>query len=303
MNLEKILLITEEQEFMNELTSLFREYNPHQATSIQQGVEFLKSNIYTVLITDINLNMDNGIEFIRKVKNFNKDTSIIIVVDEHSYSQTVDAFDYGSFNFFTKPIDKNEISNSVKEILKMKAILQRTRDIDYYLVSTHKVYKIPNDINLISDLASTISRDLIINQQCDDDEIISIDLALVEMITNAIEHGNLEINDLEKAELIYSKGNKYASELENRSKQEPYCSRTVTVEAFYDREKVKYVIIDQGKGFDYETIKNNIEKRDLLRISGRGIIMTYATMDEVVYEPPGNKVTLIKYFACGKQST
>ncbi len=294
-----ILLIIEDTNLKTKLEKLLNEFSLHSVDELDKGISKLKHNVYSVLITDIKLNDPDCLDFIKNIKTVKKDTAIIVVTEEDNVHHTIDALKYGVFNFFTKPVDKIEIYNSVKEILKMKAILEGTRDIDYYLVSTKKVYQIPNDINLISDLASTLSRDLIINKKCDEDEIVNIDLALVEMLTNAIEHGNLEINDIEKAELIYGKGNKYADELEKRSSTQPYCDRKVTAEAYIDREKVKYVITDQGNGFNYQNIQENIAQKDLLRISGRGIIMTFATMDEVIYEPPGNKVTLIKYFSNG----
>ena len=71
------------------------------------------------------------------------------------------------------------------------------------------------------------------------------------MLTNAIEHGNMEIDEEEKTELIQNKDFNYSEELERRSKEKPYCDRKVTVEAFIDHGKVKYIISDQGQGFEY----------------------------------------------------
>lgn len=292
----KILLIIKDENILKGLEKTLLNYLIDSVSDAERGLELCKVYRYTVIITDLSMETGNNPQIIKMIKTLNPDVAIIVLSDESNYHDTVTALNYGAMNFYTKPIVFEEIRNSVWEIFKMKAILDRTRKIDYYLISSKKIYEIPNDIGLISDLAATLSRDLIISEYCTEAEILNIDLALVEMITNSIEHGNLEISEEEKISLIENAEDNYLVELEKRSKSKPYCERIVRVEAAIDQEKVEFVIVDQGKGFDYSSIKEKLAKKDVMRINGRGILMTMAAMDEVIYEGKGNKVTLIKYF-------
>lgn len=296
MSLKKILIIIKDDKIRNDIETSFSNYAVDAVSDFQEGIELYKKYRYCIVITDMNVGNYSSIDKIKKIKEINKDIAIIIISEENDYKDTIAALQYGALKFFNKPVKVEKLKDTVKEIFKMKSILEKTRKIDYYLCSTKKTYLIPNDINLISDLAATLSRDLIISDMCSEADILNIDLSLVEMLTNSVEHGNLEISGDEKASLIEKSPDEYIHELESRSKQNPYSERMVKVETSIDHEKVIFIITDEGPGFDYSKIKRKINKSDLLKINGRGIVMTLAAMDELIYEGKGNKVTMIKYF-------
>ena len=56
----------------------------------------------------------------------------------------------------------------------------------------------------------------------------------------------------------------------------------------------RFVVHDDGSGFDTSRADRPIEPEDLLRPSGRGLLLMRSFMDSVVFNPAGNKVTLIK---------
>lgn len=296
MGFGRILFIIEDSSIRKGLEKALHEYIVDISRNIEKGIELTNHYKYSLIITDMVKQITDDADFIKKIKKENPGIGFIILADENSFDSTFTALNYGAINFFTKPVNFQKIKKSVQEIFKMKAILDKTRKIDYFLITSEKTYQIPNDLNLISDLAATLSRDLIISELCSETEILNIDLSLVEMLTNSIEHGNLEISDEEKVALITKGSDEYIQEITKRSKIKPYSDRIVTISTSIDRDKVKYMIRDEGKGFDYKTILDKLSKKDVLRINGRGIIMTISAMDEVIYEEKGNVVTLVKYF-------
>ncbi len=72
-----------------------------------------------------------------------------------------------------------------------------------------------------------------------------------------------------------------------------------------DKEKVSVTVVDQGKGFDFETVVNNaranspIEQARTRQLNGEhgglGIGLMLRCCDKVEYSPPGNTVRLIRY--------
>jgi serine/threonine-protein kinase RsbW len=60
-----------------------------------------------------------------------------------------------------------------------------------------------------------------------------------------------------------------------------------------------FVIADQGKGFDPESLPDPSLPENILRGTGRGIFLIRSLMDEVHFRPlhPGTELTMIKYLA------
>ncbi|MBP7461262.1 MAG: ATP-binding protein [Candidatus Delongbacteria bacterium] len=120
-----------------------------------------------------------------------------------------------------------------------------------------------------------------------------IELALYEIIVNAIEHGNLAISGDEKKTSIQN--NSYYDLLKDRKNDPRFRERKVVVETALTHEHVEYVIQDDGQGFDWRGLLNSHETMDILNEHGRGILMVKNIFDYFEYNEKGNIVKLIKY--------
>jgi len=110
---------------------------------------------------------------------------------------------------------------------------------------------------------------------------------LWELMSNAIEHGNLGITCEEKATLL-RKGI-FRDEIERRLETAPYRDREVRVEFERGTGEIRYRIIDQGNGFDFETYLTAEFSLDLP--NGRGIpIASRFSFDTMGYSGCGNCV-------------
>jgi hypothetical protein len=110
---------------------------------------------------------------------------------------------------------------------------------------------------------------------------------VLELLINAVEHGNLGVTFAEKRALLLSGALHHT--LTERLQNEPYASRygEVSVERSFDR--VRLTIRDQGDGFDFR--KFLASTPDLTAPHGRGIYLAKAmSFDRLWYEEPGNCV-------------
>lgn len=116
-----------------------------------------------------------------------------------------------------------------------------------------------------------------------------------EIIINAIEHGNLEITFDEKSKA--QRERRYFEFLQERKDAPKYKDRRVQVEYSITPQRALFRITDQGKGFDHRTfLEKAANPSPELLEHGRGLFMTLAAFDRVVYNEPGNQVTLEKRF-------
>jgi serine/threonine-protein kinase RsbW len=91
-------------------------------------------------------------------------------------------------------------------------------------------------------------------------------LSLEEAVINAIKHGN-ELDDTKK----------------------------VVVGFAIDDERAIISVADEGEGFDPASVPDPTLDENLIAMSGRGLSLIRAYMDEVRFNDKGNDITMIKY--------
>ncbi len=113
-------------------------------------------------------------------------------------------------------------------------------------------------------------------------------LGLTELMLNAVEHGNLGIAYAEKSALIAA--NALESEVERRLKLPEFSHRLARLKIDRDLEIVRFEIIDEGRGFDWQPFMEMSPSR-AFNTHGRGIAMSkLLSFDQMEYRGCGNEV-------------
>lgn len=102
--------------------------------------------------------------------------------------------------------------------------------------------------------------------QLDDDIYGNIMIAVTEAVNNAIKHGNA--NDK---------------------------SKNVFLSLFLDDSMLKFVIKDEGSGFNYENLPDPTAPENIEKLGGRGIFLMKHLSDEVDFKDNGRVVELSFY--------
>ncbi|MCR9199858.1 MAG: ATP-binding protein [Planctomycetaceae bacterium] len=119
---------------------------------------------------------------------------------------------------------------------------------------------------------------------------VQLGVALEETLINAVVHGNLEVS----SELKQQDDNAYGRTIEQRRRMEPYCDRVIRISVSLTPDEGRFTILDQGPGFDVSSLPDPTDPENLLKPSGRGIMLINAFMDGVQYNDAGNQITLVK---------
>ena len=116
-------------------------------------------------------------------------------------------------------------------------------------------------------------------------------LGISELLTNAIEHGNLGIGYQEKTEL--NQADMWLPEVERRLTLAEYRDKSVSIEFLRREHQVELIISDEGKGFEWEKFINLSTKRATDN-HGRGIAMArMLSFREMQYLGGGNRVRVV----------
>jgi serine/threonine-protein kinase RsbW len=102
----------------------------------------------------------------------------------------------------------------------------------------------------------------------DDDIYGNIMIAVTESVNNAIKHGNKEDK-----------------------------TKNVNLSLFLQENQVKFVIEDQGPGFDFTNLSDPTLPENIDKPGGRGIFLMKHLSDEVHFTEQGRRVELVFYFA------
>lgn len=289
----KALVIEDDEASQTHLKSFLegRGYQVLTAAGEEEGLRVYREASPIAVFCGVNQEELDGLEFLRKLLAVDENAHVILVAAHADKEHVLQALRHGATNFFHKPLDFQDIGEFLGA-LESRAIAEHGNHFDVsFVVSESKVLEIPNDLNIVSAVVTQITQ--AVQFFFDEQAIHGLQGALIEMIVNAIEHGNLGISYEEKTKALES--DRLAELIQQKSQHPEVAKKKVRIEYKLDQEKVTYVICDEGDGFDFQELPDPGDPDNLWLGHGRGILMTRALMDEVNYNETGTEVTLVKY--------
>jgi anti-sigma regulatory factor (Ser/Thr protein kinase) len=124
------------------------------------------------------------------------------------------------------------------------------------------------------------------------DNKMHLQLALEELIINAVEHGNCGITYKDKTEGM-EMGLSVVDLVMEKCKDPMIRGKKVEFQWEIQNDKSIFIIKDEGKGFDVKAHFKKIAEQDVLSLHGRGIRLASMFSHEVKYNARGNQVSLI----------
>lgn len=123
MDIVKILVVDDEQEICDLTRSFLRKKNycTLGATSRKEAVEIVKRDQPEIVLLDIRLGSESGLETLAQIKEINKDIKVIMVTalnDDESMNQ---AKALGADDYIAKPFTANFLEDVIlKKVASLK---------------------------------------------------------------------------------------------------------------------------------------------------------------------------------------
>lgn len=122
-----------------------------------------------------------------------------------------------------------------------------------------------------------------------DDGRYALQTCLMELLTNALEHGNCGISYKEKTDFLMTGGN--ILDLINQKRNLPEnINKKIKIHYTIGREKSTFTIADEGPGFDWRSQINSAGP-DMDETHGRGISLSSDLVTNLRYNDKGNEVS------------
>jgi CheY-like chemotaxis protein/anti-sigma regulatory factor (Ser/Thr protein kinase) len=243
-----------------------------------------------VVVTDMQMPELDGLGLVEAVRRMHPSVPVIVMTAHGSEEAAAQALRAGAASYVPKKYVSRDLTEIVQRVLAITGIHHQQRLAVECLSETASRFVLDNDSARIHPLIHFLRDDLIPMGICDQTAMMRLGVALEEALANAICHGNLEADSALRESSIAD----YLGLIDERRGMEPYASRRVFVTATATREGVRYVVRDEGKGFDRDHLPDPTDPKNLCKASGRGLLLIRAFVDEVSFNEAGNEITLYK---------
>jgi len=238
------------------------------------------------MILDRSMPGMGGLGLLRKMKadRLLRSIPIIMLSGASSPEEIAEGIEAGVFYYLTKPFTPKALLAIARSVVadisfRTKVAAQAARYFQSLMYFTYAELRFSTleDINSVAGLLAAM---------CPDPE--SASSGLLELLLNAIEHGNLGITYEEKKQLMLE--NRWEDEVRRRLALPEYASRVATVSFERKNDSLEFRITDQGSGFDWAQYLT-LDPQRSLDPNGRGIAMARRlSFSDMEYQGAGNIV-------------
>ena len=268
-----------------------RGFDVEIAANGRDALERIRENQPDVVVTDLVMPEMNGLELVEAIQQEYQRLPVVLITARGSEEIATQALRKGAASYVPKKMLESDLIPTLERILEVLQAELNNHRISEYIATMQTEYQLESDDSLVPPLIARLQEDMRQMGICDENSIVQVATALDEALTNAIIHGNLEVSSELRA---VDDGKPYLDLICERAKQPPYAERRVSVHVSATRETICFAIKDQGPGFNPDEIPDPTDPANLEKVSGRGLLLINAFMDEVSHNLTGNEITMVK---------
>jgi CheY-like chemotaxis protein/anti-sigma regulatory factor (Ser/Thr protein kinase) len=243
-----------------------------------------------LVVTDLVMPGMSGLELVAQIVEQSPQTPVILMTGKGSEEVAVKALKAGAASYVPKGALHQLLLNTVQDVLLMVEERSSHARLMDCMQRGRFQFCIGNDANLIPLLISHVQSLVTSIGLCDEANVIRVCIALEEALRNAIFHGNLELTSEQRE----GDQDVYQQLVDERTRKEPFASRQLSVGIEITPSQGRFVIRDQGRGFDPSKLPDPTDPENIEKVSGRGLLLMRTFMDEVTFNETGNEVTMVK---------
>jgi two-component system response regulator AtoC len=143
--MKSVLIIDDDPLIRKTLSSHLSKqgFEVHLAENGEEGLEKHEESFSDLVILDIRLPDIDGIEVLRKIREKNKKTYVLVMTAYDDMKTTVEAIKLGAFEYLVKPLDYLELDLTVEKAFQVRALEDK---VSYLIEEKQKEYTIDNII-------------------------------------------------------------------------------------------------------------------------------------------------------------
>ena len=288
------ILIAEDEALNRAVLTEYLTEEDYEITAAEDGEEAWRlleqsPQQFDAVILDWMMPKMYGIAVLRQMKGHPvlQRVPVIFQTAQTSESHIREGLEAGAYYYLTKPLNKAQLQAIIKTAIGEFAHQKRL------FVETQQIVNTLTLMNAGNFTFSTLEEGenlamLLAKIHPDSERLV---VGLLELFTNAVEHGNLGITYQDKSQLLATAS--WKEEIHRRLSLRENQEKKVKVQFEHTGEELHFLITDQGEGFDWQIYLDFNQER-LFDLHGRGIAMARQKIFyQLEYHPPGNEVLAV----------
>jgi len=126
-----ILIVDDEESVRDSLYNWFLEdgFNVKCSENALKALSILKKSRFDIILADIKMPKMDGLELLRRIKSFDKDSIVIIMTAFATVDTAVQALKEGAYDYITKPFDPDDLSHLIRNATKQIALIHENETL------------------------------------------------------------------------------------------------------------------------------------------------------------------------------
>jgi CheY-like chemotaxis protein/anti-sigma regulatory factor (Ser/Thr protein kinase) len=292
-----ILVVDDSNEVREVAGSCLRDHGmtPVFAENGRDALDILARRRLDAALTDLHMPEMDGLELVERMRRDYSHVPVVLMTSRGSEKDAFEALRAGALSYVPKRELRGSLCDAMRTVVAAVEAGRHRGQTDIEVGSGESNFVLGYEMEAFAALVSHLQANLEQIECCDDTQLFQVSTALGEALNNAIDHGNLELDSAIREESIEV----YGRLRQERCLLDPYRNRRVHVTERINPGTVTYIIRDEGRGFDVSSVPDPRNTENLLKASGRGLMLIRTFMDDVSFNDRGNEITMVKRRASG----
>lgn len=288
------VLLVDDQEFdlrlARRLLEKSAQWTVQTARDGETALQQLQQQEFDVVVTDLVMPGMDGLQLLEEIQSHHHRLPVVIMTSQGSEEIAVQALQKGAASYVSKRNLKRDLLRALQTVAAATVRDQQTAHLMTFLQHGEYCFDLPNDHQVVLAAVSFLQEIAQHMAYVNERERTQLGIALEEALANALVHGNLEIGSQLREDDLQA----YQQLISHRLRETPYRNRRLHVSARFSSAEARFIVRDEGPGFNPHAVPDPTDPGCITRAHGRGLFLIFQFMDDVRYNETGNEITLVK---------
>jgi DNA-binding NtrC family response regulator len=156
--LKRVLVVDDEPMIVSLLSTILREkgWEVTEARSGTEGIDLLDRIRFDVILTDLVMPGDSGIDLLRAAKEIHPDVEVILMTGYATADTAIVAMRSGAFHYIMKPLKTEEVVHLVEKAHSQRQLQRENQFLKSEIRAAHHVQSVVGDSKPVLELIATL---------------------------------------------------------------------------------------------------------------------------------------------------
>ena len=171
---KRILVVDDEPAIVSLLATFLREkgWDVSEAGSGTEGIDRLERGQYDVILTDLVMPGDSGIDLLRAAKEIHPDVEVILMTGYATADTAIEAMRGGAFHYIVKPLKIEELLNLAEKAFEQRRLSRENQFLKAEIRGDYQIQSVVGDskatvhlVDSLQGLGSTVDPVLLVGER------------------------------------------------------------------------------------------------------------------------------------------